>query len=449
MTPAANGWNGTLEPATGNGQRSNGAKSDQAIPFRQAFRFLLARMASEPLEQSVRAELPAIISHWLQNPRSAPLLVAKDYGTVWRSELGAYVRLNMDGFARMKSRYAKSPLPVRINFGELPFPPVEKPKFTFIDLFAGIGGFRLALQEIAGKCVFSCESDKHAQETYFNNYGEIPFGDIRQFTSETISDRTISTNIPDHDVLAAGFPCQPFSRAGVSARNSLGQQHGFSCEIEGTLFFDLMRIAKVKRPRVLFLENVKNLKAHDGGRTFDRIRSTIEDDLGYSFSSAVIDSSPLVPQRRKRCYIVCFRDKRPFEFPAITGSARPLLSALEDAPSESYTLSEKMWQGHIRRTQRNLDRGTGFTAFEADLNKPANTLVARYYKDGKECLIPQTARNPRMLTPRECARLQGFPEQFRLHPWDMQAYRQFGNSVALPVVQEIANRIRAAEQRRP
>jgi DNA (cytosine-5)-methyltransferase 1 len=198
-----------------------------------------------------------------------------------------------------------------------------------------------------------------------------------------------------------------------------------------------MRIVKVKRPKVLFLENVKNLQVHDSGRTFDRIRKTITKDLGYSFAAEVIDASPLVPQRRKRCYMVCFRDNHPFDFPVIDGQPLPLSSILEESPDSSFTLSDRMWNGHIKRTQRNLDRGAGFTAFEANLSKPANTLVARYYKDGKECLIPQKNLNPRMLTPRECARLQGYPENFRIHHWAMQAYRQFGNSVAIPVIRII------------
>lgn len=322
---------------------------------------------------------------------------------------------------------------------DVPFPPPASPRFAFVDLFAGIGGFRIALQGLGGQCVFSSEWDKAAQETYFANFGEVPFGDIRQFTGENISDEELAALIPDHDLLAAGFPCQPFSRAGVSARSSLGINHGFACEAQGTLFFDIVRIAKVKRPAVLLLENVKNLASHDGGRTFETIRRTIERDLGYSFYSAVLDARTLVPQKRQRCIMVCFRDRvDDFHFPEFTGDPKPLKSILEPDADEAYGISEALWQGHQTRTQRNLDRGVGFTAFEANLNEPANTLVARYGKDGKECLIPRPGRTPRMLTPRECARLQGFPEAFVLPAAKARAYRQFGNSVPVPMVREVA-----------
>ena len=217
--------------------------------------------------------------------------------------------------------------------------------------------------------------------------------------------------IPGHTILAGGFPCQPFSLAGVSARNSLGHEHGLMDKTKGTLFFDICRIAMIKKPEVLFLENVKNLKSHDGGRTFDVIRSTIEDELGYKFYSTVLNSESLTAQRRKRLFIVAFRDSsRSFSFPEINGEPLPLKSILEKKVDESFTISDRAWEGHKRRTKTNKLKGNGFSAVEADLNKPSNTLVARYYKDGKECLIPQQGKNPRMLTPRECARLQGFPE---------------------------------------
>lgn len=406
------------------------------VNHRDALRVLLSVEAMQKYPEEIRSELPAIISHWLQTPQKKPLVLGSEAGLRWTGILAAYAR------AAVRPPVETPELPqkptVEIDFSDLPFPPAQNPKFTFIDLFAGIGGFRIALQEQGGKCVFTSEWDKHAKQTYLENYGEVPFGDIRNFTGENITDEEIKDRIPDHDILAAGFPCQPFSRAGVSARNSLGQKHGFSCEIQGTLFFDLVRIVAAKRPKALFLENVKNLKAHDEGRTFERIKQTIEKDLGYSFEADIIDSSPLVPQKRKRCYMVCYRDKRPFKFPLIAGTPKPLYKILEKNPGDAYTISDRMWQGHIKRTQRNLDRGVGFTAYEVDINKPANTLVARYYKDGKECLVPQKGANPRLLTPRECARLQGYPEEFRVHSWDMQAYRQFGNSVAVPVVRMVA-----------
>jgi DNA (cytosine-5)-methyltransferase 1 len=325
---------------------------------------------------------------------------------------------------------------------DVPFPPVENPKFTFIDLFAGIGGFRLALQEQQGKCVFSSEWDRSAKRTYFKNFGEVPFGDIRAFTGEHIDDELLDTLIPDHNILTAGFPCQPFSRAGVSARTSLGKDHGFACKTQGTLFFDVVRIAKVKQPDVLLLENVRNLKSHDGGRTFITIKETIEQELGYSFFETVINAKTVVPQKRARCFMVCFKNNSlRFDFPVFDGDELSLRSALEKNVPAKYTISDKLWLGHQNRTERNLNRGAGFTAFEADLDKPANTLVARYGKDGKECLIPQNGKNPRKLTPRECARLQGYPEKYDLPDSDAAAYRQFGNSVPVPVVQRIADRI--------
>ena len=312
----------------------------------------------------------------------------------------------------------------------IPFPPPEHPRFTFIDLFAGIGGFRLAMQGYGGKCVFSSEWDVAAQETYYRNYGEHPYGDITKEETKAAIPR-------EFDVLCAGFPCQPFSLAGVSARVSLNKKHGFADKTQGTLFFDIIQIVRAHRPRVLFLENVRNLVNHDKGRTFNIIKEAIE-RAGYSFNYRVIDASPLVPQKRLRCYMVCVRDGGKFVFPEISGTPLPLRSILEKNVSEQFTISDNLWAGHQRRTRKNLARGAGFTAFTANLDEPAHTLVARYYKDGKECLIPQDGRNPRLLTPRECARLQGFPEDFILPSSRSVAYKQMGNSVAVPVLRRIA-----------
>lgn len=322
------------------------------------------------------------------------------------------------------------------------FPAQSNPRFNFIDLFAGIGGFRQGLQKNGGVSVFSSEWDKGAQRTYYKNYGELPFGDITSFTNEVISDKELNSMVPDHDVLAAGFPCQPFSHAGVSARTSVGQEHGFKCKTQGTLFFDVMRIAEVKKPKVLFLENVRNIERHDKGYTFKVIKESIE-ELGYDFKYSIINSSSVVPQRRIRCYMVCFRKNLNvnFEFPKFEGDPIPLRSILEDEVDEVFTISDRLWEGHINRTKRNVERGTGFTAYTANLDKPSNTIVARYGKDGKECLIPQDGKNPRMLTPRECARLQGFPESFVIPEARTPAYKQFGNSVAVPVIDRIAKEI--------
>lgn len=315
-------------------------------------------------------------------------------------------------------------------------------QFSFIDLFAGIGGFHLALESLGGNCVFASEIDDKARRTYHDNYGIFPHGDIREITGPEKNDNMVRWSIPDHNILAGGFPCQPFSLAGVSSRNALGQEHGLRDKTKGTLFFDICRIVDIKRPDVVFLENVKNIVGHDNGRTFQIIRDALENELGYSFFYEIISSEFLVPQKRKRCFIVAFKDQvSNFEFPKFDGEPKQLRSILENDVNPKYTLSDRGWAGHIRRTKQNKLKGNGFSAVEADLSRPANTLVARYYKDGKECLIPQAGQNPRMLTPRECARLQGFPEDFIIHPTRTAAYKQFGNAVTVPLVREIAKKI--------
>jgi DNA (cytosine-5)-methyltransferase 1 len=386
-----------------------------------------------------RGEINAIVTHWLLNPDICPPLMPFEVFQKCRKLFGLPELTRQINNLVKKKQHQLSLDYIR---NDIPFPPQKEPKFYFLDLFAGIGGFRIALQNVGGKCVFSSEWDKAAQKTYRENFGETPFGDINQFTGKNISDNEIGEFIPNHQVLAAGFPCQPFSRAGVSARNSLGQKTGFNCDVQGNLFFNIVRIAKVKRPDVLFLENVRNLKSHDKGHTFETIKRTIENELGYSFRYDIINANTRVPQNRERCYMVCFKNhKIDFSFPKFEGKPLPLGSILEKDAPEKYTISDRLWGGHIKRTERNIARGTGFTAFLADLNKPSNTLVARYGKDGKECLIPQEGKNPRKLTPLECARLQGFPDNFVLPSAAAPAYRQFGNAVAVPVVQEIAKSI--------
>ena len=414
--------------------------NDLVISHEKALKLLLAAEASTEFEPFVRDELPAIISHWLQSPKDAPILVESSYGEKWINILRTHCQLENRNPASGPPRETAHPKPVHVDFSSLPFPPQMKEKFTFIDLFAGIGGFRLALEELGGKCVFSSEWDRHAKETYFQNYGEVPFGDIQKVSAlELFEPGSI-------DIIAGGFPCQPFSRAGVSARESLGQHHGFNCETQGQLFFDVINLAKTHMPKVLLLENVGNLLRHDGGNTFKVIKETIEDKegLGYEFHHGVYNTNTLVPQSRVRCIIVAFK-KTPknWSMPKLQGDPLPLSSALEDIPWDSpYTLSEKMWAGHIKRSQRNVERGTGFTAYPKDISKPATTLVARYYKDGKECLIPQPTHpdeTPRMLTERECANLQGFPKEFRPHPSKVNAYKQFGNAVPSPLIKTVAD----------
>lgn len=392
---------------------------------------MLAESLLEAFPQAEGDEIEAIVTHWLQlQTPYFPFFTASmhDHCCALLSE----ARRRKKPAGMIREEHTPYQLRFPINWESVPFLPTEHPKFSFIDLFAGIGGFRIAMQAIGGKCVFSSEWDPYAKRTYEMNFGEVPYGDIRKIDPESI---------PMHDVLCAGFPCQPFSLAGISARNSLNTAHGFACETQGTLFFDIARIMKVKRPKIAFLENVKNLVNHDGGKTFSVIKNTIE-SLGYSFSYKLIDASSLVPQKRVRCYIICIRDDiTAFKFPELKGTPLPLRSILEPDIDDSYTISDKLWSGHKRRTKRNLERGTGFTAFCADLDKPSNTIVARYGKDGKECLIPQSLKNPRMLTPRECARLQGFPDEFRIPNAKTTAYRQFGNSVAIPVIRLISQDI--------
>ncbi|MBN8236424.1 DNA (cytosine-5-)-methyltransferase [Halobacillus kuroshimensis] len=313
--------------------------------------------------------------------------------------------------------------------------------YKFIDLFAGIGGIRLAFEEY-GECVFSSEWDNKAKETYKFNFGEEPEGDITQ-----IDER----DIPDHDFLLAGFPCQPFSLAGVSKKNSLGKQHGFLDETQGTLFFDLARIIKEKQPQAFLLENVKNLRSHDKGKTFKMIKKVLEEELGYTVYDKVINAKGLVPQNRERIYIVGFKKPLHFEFPVIPEQGPPLKSILESNVIDKYTLSDKLWNYLQAYKEKHSKKGNGFGFGLADLNSNSRTLSARYHKDGSEILIPQgDGKNPRRLTPRECARLQGFPETFKIEVSDTAAYKQFGNSVAVPVVKEIAkNMIYAIEQDKP
>lgn len=308
-----------------------------------------------------------------------------------------------------------------------------KLEFRFIDLFAGIGGTRLAFQRAGGECVFSSEWDKFAQQTYFMNFDELPNGDITDVDE---------TAIPDHDVLVAGFPCQPFSIAGVSKHNSLGNEHGFANRTQGTLFFDVARIIAEKKPTAFLLENVKNLTTHDRKRTFATIMETLVDELGYSVSWKVIDAGAVVPQHRERVYIVGFRIPTPFKFPELPVSRQSLASILEPSPDPKYTLTPHLWQYLQDYADKHRAAGNGFGFGRVDPTDPSvttRTLSARYYKDGSEILISQgEGATPRRLTPRECARLMGFPDDYRIVVSDTRAYKQFGNSVVVPVVEAIA-----------
>lgn len=307
--------------------------------------------------------------------------------------------------------------------------------FKFIDLFSGIGGIRLAFERQGGKCVFSSEWDRWCQKTYFENFGEIPRGDITKISMD---------EIPDHDILAAGFPCQPFSIAGVSKIKSLGRQHGFKCQTQGTLFFNIAQILESKRPKMFMLENVKNLLSHDKKKTFTVIQGTLE-ELGYHLFWKVLDARNYVPQHRERLFIVgfdkkIFLEKPAFEFPEPPKRKPKLGSILEKKVDDKYILSNKLWNYLESYARKHREKGNGFGYGLFDGKSVARTLSARYYKDGSEVLI-KTPSNPRRLTPRECARLQGFPESFKIPVSDTQAYKQFGNSVAVPVVSAVASQI--------
>lgn len=309
--------------------------------------------------------------------------------------------------------------------------------FTFIDLFAGIGGMRLAFEEAGGHCVYSNEWNKYSQQTYFANFGEQPDGDITQVEA---------SSIPDHDVLVAGFPCQPFSIAGVSKKQSLGRATGFEDKTQGTLFFDVCRILKEKRPKAFMLENVKNLCSHDRGRTFKVILESL-DELDYEVFHQVIDGQNFVPQHRERILIVGFDRKRfgkdiQFNFDITPVYPKPVIrDILEPEVDKKYTLSDKLWTYLQNYAAKHKAAGNGFGYGIAPLNGVSRTLSARYYKDGSEILIEQDGSNPRKLTPRECARLQGFPDTFKIPVSDTQAYKQFGNSVVVPLMANVAKLI--------
>lgn len=331
----------------------------------------------------------------------------------------------------------------------------EQAEFTFIDLFAGIGGIRLAYEDVGGQCVFTSEWNDWSKKTYVEHFGNgHPFvGDIVPYPEE---------KIPDHDILLAGFPCQPFSIAGVSKKNALGRPHGFECTTQGTLFFDVARIIKAKKPAAFMLENVKNLMSHDKGNTFRVIMQTLKKELGYHVTSRVIDARHWVPQHRERIIIVGFRENVPFTFDALQlPEEQPVMSSIlhpEDGSedpedpfttgkqakvTDKYVLSNHLWKYLRDYAEKHKAAGNGFGFGMVTGESVARTLSARYYKDGSEILVSRgKGKNPRRLTPRECARLMGFPDSFRIPVSDTQAYRQFGNSVAVPMIREVAKLVK-------
>lgn len=342
------------------------------------------------------------------------------------------------------------------NWATVPGHQPRSQRFTFIDLFAGIGGMRMGFEAAGGRCVFTCEWNPWCQQTYLANFNvDHPIhGDIRGVHE---------SDIPPHDVLLAGFPCQPFSIAGVSKKNALGQPHGFRCETQGTLFFEVARILAHHRPPAFLLENVKNLISHDRGRTFAIILRTLEEELGYRVQWRIIDAKSWVPQHRERIFIAGFREGSGFSFDDLEipdPSSGPRLKAIlhpEDGTEEEeppytegpkakvaakYTLSEKLWSYLQDYSERHRSRGNGFGYGLFGPDDVARTLSARYYKDGSEILIRQRGKPPRRLTPRECARLMGFDgagrRLFAIPVSDTRAYQQFGNAVVVPVVESIA-----------
>lgn len=309
-----------------------------------------------------------------------------------------------------------------------------KEQYTFIDLFAGIGGMHIAYASAGARCVYSNEWNKYSQQTYYANFGIQPDDDITKVVAE---------DIPDHDILVAGFPCQPFSIAGVSKKQSLGRATGFEDKTQGTLFFDVCRILKAKRPKAFMLENVKNLCSHDRGRTFKVIQESLA-ELNYKVFFQILDGKAYVPQHRERIVIVGFDMERygediNFEFALEPDVRQPVMrDILETDVSDKYTLSDKLWAYLQNYAAKHKAAGNGFGYGIAPLDGISRTISARYYKDGSEILIAQEGKNPRRLTPRECARLQGFPDSFKIPVSDTQAYKQFGNSVVVPLMAEVA-----------
>jgi DNA (cytosine-5)-methyltransferase 1 len=329
--------------------------------------------------------------------------------------------------------------------------------FRFADLFAGIGGMRMAFEKQGGTCVFTSEWDPHARRTYLANFDD---GEDHRFEGDIT--KVAPGDIPDHDVLVAGFPCQPFSIAGVSKKNSLGRPHGFLDQTQGTLFFNVAKIIEAKLPKAFLLENVKNLVGHDRGRTLDTILKVLREDLGYEVSYRIINAKSFVPQHRERIIIIGFRDGDAFpwdevDLPPIDKGPK-LASVLHkedrirkseerymevrqqrDRVKASYTLSDDLWDYLQAYAQKHRDRGNGFGCAVVRPDGTTRTLSARYYKDGSEILVHQgPGRNPRRLTPRECARLMGFDDEFRIPVSDTRAYKQFGNSVVVPAIAAVA-----------
>jgi len=389
-------------------------------------------------------DLRAALTHWLQYIDVLPPFFTEDHRRRVLSELLAgYSKPdeieNVLGIVEPNRPYQ---LQLSITWDDIPYPPPATWDFTFIDLFAGIGGFRQAFQDAGGKCVFSSEWDRFAKQTYEANFGEYPYGDIRKINK---------SEIPDHDVLCAGFPCQPFSLAGVSKKRSLGRKHGFEDETQGTLFFEIKEILRIKRPKAFMLENVKNLLSHDKGKTFEVIRHTLEDILGYVVNWKIVDGANWVPQHRERIFIVGYDPKQiKINKSAINIPEKPAdnyqypeLNTIIEKKVEGHTLGLGTWDTLERHKANHASKGNGFGygIHKIPINKGAitRTISARYHKDGAEILIEQKNNRPRRLTVGEAMQLQGFdPNKFNFPVSNTQAYKQIGNSVVLPAIHECA-----------
>lgn len=394
-------------------------------------------MAHEILSGHVDAA--AIVSHLVFRPEICPAGLSSDHHAMLVSEMKRFVEENVDGLegpADQSLQYAGN---------DVPFPAPKNSQFRFIDLFAGIGGFRIAFQEAGGECVFTSEWDKFAQQTYKHNFGDFPYGDITKIDEK---------DIPDHEVLCAGFPCQPFSLAGVSKKNSLGKKHGFEDETQGTLFFDIKRIIDHKRPKAFMLENVKNLISHDGKETFKVIKKHLEEKLGYVVSWKIVKGSNWVPQNRQRIFIVGYDpdqitiDKNEIIIPDSPGNdyTYPELAEIINKSVLGHTLGPGTWDTLVRHKAHHAQAGNGFGygihQFPIKPGETTRTISARYHKDGAEILVEQKGDRPRRLTVREAMQLQGYdPNKFVFPVSNTQAYRQIGNSVVVPAVKSCAAEI--------
>lgn len=401
---------------------------------------------SGELDEVGRNEAMAIVTHYMQNADDENLTVP-----FLTPELRVTLKEHLKDIAFSDVLFASEGEAVQLSlpllctddlFCRLPFGPPRHWDFTFIDLFAGIGGFRIAFQRAGGKCVFSSEWDKYAQKTYMRNFGEMPYGDIRSIPKE---------GIPEHDVLCAGFPCQPFSLAGVSKKNSLGRKHGFEDETQGTLFFEIKEILRIKRPKAFMLENVKNLISHDQGRTFEIIRRSLADELGYVIGWEVVDGSAWVPQHRERMYLIGFDPEQvsirheDIRIPTAPekGYHYPKLSSIIKKKLDGYTLGPGTWATLERHKAHHAKAGNGFGyglhTWPLRDDEVTRTISARYHKDGAEILIEQPGNRPRKLSVEEAMQLQGYdPHTFVFPVSDTQAYHQIGNSVVVPAIEASA-----------